>query len=151
MEEIKVYSSIRRNISLILVCLVFVALALFLLHEGKSQFIAWMCILFFGGGALTFIFLSLKQKLTGKPFLVITDKSVTMSSTKEWVVNFADVESFTIIDHAQSKLIGIKYKKDVEFQKLDETSAIGRAIRKMNINLADCQEAIPANGLTMQT
>nr|MCR4853748.1 hypothetical protein [Prevotella sp.] len=47
--------------------------------------------------------------------------------------------------------IGIKYKKDVEFQKLDETSAIGRAIRKMNINLADCQEAIPANGLTMQT
>ena len=39
----------------------------------------------------------LKERLTGKPFLTITDKCIIIETMKQTIVNFADVESFEVM------------------------------------------------------
>ena len=54
---------------------------------------------------------------------------------KKWEVRFADVEEFYLINVMSSKQIAIKYKKDVELQKMNEASSAGRTVRKFNEKL----------------
>jgi len=150
MEEIKVYHSLRKKAMLLIVCVVFVVAAIFLLNQGGNQFIAWICILFFGIGGLFIASLVIKEKITGKPYLLITDKSVVMNSLKDWEIAFSDVEYFKLIGEMNSMMIGIKYKDNIERKKTEEAEKIISLIREMNIELAGCQEAIPASGLTMK-
>lgn len=113
-------------------------------------FISWLCLLFFGGGGLFMAFLVLKERLSGKAYLIITDKEVKMNMTKEWKIAFADVESFSLVQHATSKMITINYKQNIESQKIEEDTAVGRAARKINVEAIGAQEAIPVDGLTMK-
>ena len=69
------------------------------------------------------------------------------SGMKKWEVRFADVEEFYLINVSSSKQIGIKYKKEVEFQKMNDASSAGRTFRKLNERLAGVQESLPADGL----
>ena len=155
MEEIRIYHSIWKNIGLIAICFVFVAMGILMLLRGEQSFIAWtgilFFILFFGGGGLFVLFLILRERISHKAYYIITDESVSMDSgMKKWEVRFADVEEFYLINVGSSKQIGIKYKKEVEFQKMSDASSAGRTIRKLNESIAGVQESLPADGLNIK-
>ena len=151
MEEIRIYHSIWKNIGLIAICFVFVATGVFQLVNGDNAFIIWAGILFFGLCGLFFVFLMLRERINHKPYYIITDESVSMDSgMKKWEVRFADVEEFYLINVSSSKQIGIKYKKEVEFQKMNDASSAGRTFRKLNERLAGVQESLPADGLNIK-
>jgi hypothetical protein len=151
MEEIKIYHSIRKNIAIMAVCFVFVALGVYQLLHGDHAFIVWAGILFFGIGGLFFVFLMLRERINHRPYYVIADEYVMMDSgMKKWKVSFADVEEFYLINVMSSKQIGIRYKKEIEFQKMNDASSAGRTIRKMNERIAGVQEALPADDLTIK-
>ncbi|MBQ9559322.1 MAG: hypothetical protein IJ762_10770 [Bacteroidaceae bacterium] len=123
MREIRIYHSIGKNIALIAVCFVFVALGIFILLHGGHSFIAWGNILFFGGGGLFMLFLILRERISHKAYYIVTDESVLVDSgMKKWEVRFADVEEFYLLNVMLSKQIGIKYKAEVEFKKMNDAS-----------------------------
>ena len=104
MEEIRIYHSIWKNIGLIAICFVFVAIGILMLLRGEKLFIAWTGILFFGGGGLFVLFLILRERISHKAYYIITDESVSMDSgMKKWEVRFADVEEFYLINVTSSK------------------------------------------------
>ena len=151
MEEIRIYHSIRKNIALVAVSFAFVAMGVFQLLNGDNAFIVWADVLFFGLCGLFFVFLMLRERINHKPYYIITDECVIIDSgMKKWEVRFADVEEFYLINVSSSKQIGIKYKKEVEFQKMNEASSAGRTIRKLNERIAGVQESLPADGLNIK-
>ena len=48
-------------------------------------------------------------------------------------------------------MIGIQYKKDVEFQKFENADKAGRSVRRFNMSVTGFQEALPADGLTIKS
>ena len=151
MREIRIYHSIWRNIALMAVCFVFVTMGINMLLHGEHSFIVWTGIIFFGGGGLFLLFLILRERISHKAYYIITDESVLMDSgMKKWEVRFADVEEFYLVNVISSKQIGIKYKKEVEFQKMSDASSSGRTIRKLNESIAGVQESLPADGLNIK-
>ncbi len=151
MSEIRIYHSIWKNIALMAVCFVFVAMVIIMLLHGEHSFTVWAGILLFGGGGLFVLFLILRERICHKAYYIITDESVLMDSgMKKWEVRFADVEEFYLINVVSSKLIGIKYKKEVEFQKMSDANSAGRTIRKLNESIAGVQESLPADGLNIK-
>ena len=132
------------------VCFVFAATGVLMLLDGYRSFLAWMSILFFGGGGLFVLFLILRERICDKAYYIITDKSVLVDGMKKWEVRFADVEEFYLINVSSSKQIGIKYKKEIELQKFEDASKAGRAVRRFNKSVAGSQETLPADGLTIK-
>ena len=154
-EEIKIYRSVWRNALLILCCLAFAAGSVLILLDGNEKplmviIIAWTGILFFGLGGLFVAYLVLKEQLTRTPYLVITDEKVIMNAGKPWEASFADVEIFFLTRVSTARMIGIKYKKNIETQRLDNASQWGRALRNFNVKVAGAQESIGAVGLTIK-
>ena len=151
MEEIRIYHSIRKNIALVAVSFAFVAMGVFQLLNGDNAFIVWADVLFFGLCGLFFVFLMLRERINHKPYCIITDECVLIDSgMKKWKVRFADVEEFYLIKVMSTKQIGIRYKKEIEFQKMNDASSAGRTIRKMNERIAGVQESLPADDLTIK-
>ena len=133
------------------VSFVFVALGVYQLLHGNHAFIVWAGILFFGMGGLFFVFLMLRERINHKPYYIITDECVIIDSgMKKWEVRFSDVEEFYLINVMSSKQIGIRYKKEIELQKMNDASSAGRTIRKMNERIAGVQESLPADDLTIK-
>lgn len=152
MEEIKVYHSLWKNGILIAVCFAFAAISIYTLvfHPEKDGIWIWLGILFFGLGGLFMLWLVLRERITNNPYYVITDKSIIMNTgMKTWEVRFDDVEHFFLTNAATAKMIGIRYKKDVEFLKMEDASKVGRAVRRFNESIAGSQEGLPAANLTM--
>ena len=151
MKEIKIYHSIWKNLILVAICLAFVVPGVLQLLDGKNSFLVWASTLFFGIGGLFMLYIILRQRITNKPYYVITDECISMDSgMKKWEVRFADVEEFYLINVMSSKQIAIKYKKDVELQKMNEASSAGRTVRKFNEKIAGTQESLPADGFTIK-
>ena len=97
------------------------------------------------------LFLILRERIGNKPYYIITDECVIMDSgMKKWEVRFADVEEFYLINVMSTKQIGIRYKKEIELQKMNDASSAGRTIRKMNERIAGVQESLPADDLTIK-
>jgi len=111
---------------------------------------AWIGILFFGLGGLFVAYLVLKEQLALTPYLVITDEKVIMNGEKLWEASFADVEIFFLIRVSTARMIGVKYKKNIEAQRLDNTGQWGRAARNFSLKLTGAQESIGAVGLTVK-
>ena len=107
MEEIKVFHSFKKNALLLLGCAVFAGAAVFLLIQGGRFWISLFCTVFFGGCGLFLCFFFLRERLTGKAYLVISDKSLKINTFKEREVLFADVASFEV----EGEMICINYKK----------------------------------------
>ena len=149
MEEIRVYHSLWKTGILILVCFAFAALGLhtLIVHPEKSGFVFWLGLLFFGLGGIFMLWLILRDRITGKPYYLVTDESVIMNSgLKAWEIRFADVESFFLV----GKMIGIRYNKDKEIQKMEDASVLGRIIRHFNQRICDSQEHLYVSGMTMK-
>ena len=154
-EEIKIYRSVWRNALLILCCLAFAAGSVLILLDGNEKplmviIAAWIGILFFGLGGLFVAYLVLKEQLTRIPYLVITDEKVIMNGEKPWEASFADVEIFFLTRVSTARMIGVKYKKSIEDQRLDNASQLGRAVRHFNVKVAGAQESIGAVGLKIK-
>ena len=149
MEEIRVYHSLWKTGILILVCFAFAALGLhtLIVHPEKSGFVFWLGLLFFGLGGIFMLWLILRERITGKPYYLVTDESVIMNSgLKAWEIRFADVESFFLV----GKMIGIRDNKDKEIQKMEDASVLGRLVRRFNQRIGDAQEHLYVSGMTMK-
>ena len=107
MEEIKVFHSFKKNALLLLACAVFVAAAVFFITKGRHVVIYSVSLIIFGGGGLYLSYLFLRERLTGKAYLVISDKSLRINTLKEREVLFSDVSSFNV----EGDMICINYKK----------------------------------------
>ena len=121
MEEIRIYHSLWKNAPIILICFAFAAFGIrtLVVHPEKMGFGLWLGLLFFGLGGIFMLWLVLRERITGKPYYVVTDESVIMNSgMKAWEVRFADVERFFLT----GKMIGIIYKKDREIQKMEDAN-----------------------------
>ena len=114
--------------------------------KGFHIIVGWISVVFFGLGGLYMLYGMLKERLTGKPFLMITDKCIIIETMKQTIVNFADVKSFEVLKVRQQKFIAIHYKPNVEHQKMDEAGTIGRSIRSLNRRLVNAQETISITG-----
>lgn len=149
MEEIRVYHSLWKNGLLIVVCFAFAAIGIYSLvvHPEKSWLWAGVGILFFGLGGLFMLWLMLRERITDKPYYLVTDESIIMNSgLKSWEIRFADVERFFLT----GKMIGIRYKKDREIQKYEDASKLGRIVRRFNVRITGSQEALPADDMTIK-
>ena len=85
---------------LVLASLVFAVAGFFMaIHSPKGFHIVvgWISVVFFGLGGLYMLYGTLKERLTGKPFLTITDEAVIMDGMKQAVIRFADVKSFNVV------------------------------------------------------
>ena len=153
METVRIYNSLWRMLLLVLTSLAFaVAGFLMAIHSPNVFYIVvgWISVVFFGFGGLIMLYGSLKERLTGKPFLTITDEAVVMDGMKQTVIRFADVESFNVVRMGREEFIAVHYKPGVERQKMDEANALGRSVRRLNRRLVNAQESITTNGTDMK-
>lgn len=81
MEKNKVYHSVWKRLPVILIGFAFSAWAVYALWQGRSQsWKAWLCLLFFGLGSLLYLFLTLKEKWSDKPYLTVTSTSLIVNN-----------------------------------------------------------------------
>ena len=153
METIKIYRSSWRMLLLCLGCLVFMIGSYFMLEHRKDFFhmvVASLGIMFFGLGGLYMLYTILKERLTGKPYLTITDEGIISEGVKQSVIHFADVQSFEVVKMGRQQFVAVHYKPGVEQQKLDEADMLGRSVRKLNQKLVNAQENISTVGISMK-
>lgn len=153
MEEIRVYHSLWKNGLVVAMCFGFVAFGIKGLVEfpDKGSIFAWLCILFFGLGGLFMLWLMLKERITHTPYYIITDESIISNSGLKTIeIRFVYVERFFLTSAAKTDMIGIQYKKDVEFRKFEDAGNVGRAVCRFNESVAGSQECLPAYGLTIK-
>ena len=151
MNEIKIYHSVWKNAITVIACLAMAGLGIFAsLQKGGMPWFVWMAIAFIGLCGLFMAYLVVKEKITHRPYLVITDESVRINSGKRWEVRFADVDSFFLTKVWSAKMIGITYKKEIEARKMEDAKEVGRALRRFNTKIAGTPEAIAASDLTMK-
>ena len=153
METIKIYHSPWRMLLLAFACLTFVVGSVFMLEHTKDVFhvvVAWIGIVFFGFGALYMLYATLKERLTGKPFLTITDDRIISEGVKQTEIHFSDVESFDVVKMRKQQFVAVHYKPGVEQQKLDEAGTLDRSIRYLNRRLVNAQENISTVGTGMK-
>ena len=155
-ETIKVYHSLWKSGLLVAVCLGFTSIGIFLINVGKDDIITCLCTSLFGICSLFMLWLMLKERITHTPYYIITDDSVIMNSgLRTFEVHFDDVKCFFLMTlkvraGANTKFIGIQYKKHVELQDYKEASMLGRAVRNFNKIVAGSQGGLPADGLTIK-
>ena len=153
METVRIYHSSWRMLLLVLTSLAFaVAGFLMAIHSTKGFHIVvgWIGVAFFGLGGLYMLYASLKERLTGKPFLTVTDEAVIMEGMKQAVIRFADVELFNVVKVGRQEFVAVHYKPSVERQKLDEANAPRRSVRQLNLRLVNAQETISTTGTDMK-
>ena len=151
MNEINVYHSVWKNAITVIACLAMAGLGIFAsLQKGGMPWFVWIAIVFFGLGGLFMAYLVVKEKITHRPYLVITDDYVRINSGKGWEIRFADVDSFFLTRIGSAKMAGITYRKEIEAKKMEEAKDVGRAVRRFNTKIAGTSEAIPVNDLTMK-
>lgn len=153
METINIYHSPWRMLLLVFACVIFVAGSVFMLEHTKDVFhvvVAWIGIAFFGLGGLYMLYAILKERLTGKPFLTITDDGIISEGVKQMVIHFSDVEFFEVVKMRNQQFVAVHYKPGVEQQKMDEAGTLDRSIRNLNRRLVNAQENISTVGTGMK-
>ena len=153
MDIIRVYHSPWRMLLSAIASLAF-AIAGFLMAihspKGFHLVVGWIGVVFFGLGGLNMLYVTLKERLTGKPFLKITDETIIKVWVKQTVIRFSDVKSFNVVKMGRQEFVAVHYKPGVERQKLDEANALDRSIRQLNRRLVNAQENISTTGTGMK-
>ncbi len=153
METVRIYHSMWRMLLLAIVSLAMAVggyLMAFHSPKGFHIVVGWISVVFFGLGGLYMLYGMLKERLTGKPFLTITDEAVIMEGMKQAVIRFADVESFNVVKMGKQEFVAVHYKPGVELKKMDEANGLDRSIRKLNLQLVNAQENISTTGTDMK-
>ena len=107
MEEIKIFHSFRKNVFLLFGGAIFAVGGIFALLDGANLWFCLISVIFFGCFFLFVSFLFVKEWLTGKAYLVISDQSLTINDLRERVILFSDVASFEVGE----AMISVNYKK----------------------------------------
>lgn len=152
MENIQIYHSYGKSPIVAAICFVIAAL-----YELIAWFLNWGSIrwtpliigLFCLGLGLSYVIPWWKEKYKKIPFLEVTDDKVIMNSLKSWEIPFSEVEEFFFTDITK-QLIGIRYKENVDAQKLENAHSAGNAVRQINKMLIGAQEGIPTYRLSMK-
>ena len=156
MENVKIYHSLGRDP--VIAAILFVIAGLceliafglwFLNWDGSIRWTPLTIGLFCLGLGLSYVIPWWKEKKQKIPFLEVTDDKVVMNSLKSWEIPFSAVEEFFFTD-ITNQLIGIRYKEDVNAQKLENAHSAGKVVRKMNKMLIGAQEGIPTFRLSMK-
>ena len=156
MENIKIYHSLGKGYFIAAIFCIVVGICELVMEvvarlawDGYFKGAPWLFGLFLLGIGLSIAIPYWKEKNKKTPFLEVTDDKVIMISLKKWEIPFSEVEEFFFTDITK-QLIGIRYKKDVETQKLENARSIRNTVRKMNKMLVGAQEGIPTQGLSMK-
>lgn len=156
MENVKIYHSLGRDP--VIAAILFVIAGLceliafglwFLSWDGSIRWTPLTIGLFCLGLGLSYVIPWWKEKKQKIPFLEVTDDKVVMNSLKSWEIPFSEVEEFFFTDITK-QLIGIRYKEEVNAQKLENAHSAGKVVRKMNKMLIGAQEGIPTFRLSMK-
>ena len=156
MENIKIYHSWGKGPIIAAICLIVAGICeiiaegvLRLVWDGCFKWTPWFIGLFFLGLGLSLVIPYWIEKNKKKPFLEVTDDKVIMNSLKSWEIPFSEVKEFFFTDITK-QLIGIRYRENVEAQKLESAHSAGNAVRQMNKMLIGAQEGIPTYRLSMK-
>lgn len=112
MNEIKVYHSVWKTAVTILADLLIVALGVCAILKGSTPVIAWFLVVFFCFAAGIAAYPPLKEKLTGQPYLTVTDECVKVDGRRVQEIRFADVESFVLKRMLIDKIIVVNYSSE---------------------------------------
>ena len=151
MENIKIYHSYGKSPIVAAICFIVAGLCnlILLILEGSHNWISWLIVFLLLGFGLYQAYLYWKEKIKKTPFLEVADDKVTMNSAKSWEISFSEVEEFFFTDITK-QLIGIRYKENVDAQKLENAHSAGNAVRQINKMLIGAQEGIPTYRLSMK-
>ena len=156
MENIKIYHSLGRGPVIAAICFIVAGLCEliayglgFLTLTGSVRWTPSLIGLFGVGLGFSFLIPWWKEKNKKIPFLEVTDDKVVMNSLKSWEIPFSEVKEFFFTDITK-QLIGIRYKENVEAQKLENAHSAGNAARKMNKMLVGAQEEISTDRLSIK-
>lgn len=156
MENIKIYHSLGKGPIIAAICIIVAGICeiiaegvLRLLWDGCFKWTPWLIGLFLLALGLSWVIPYWKEKSKKTPFLEVADNKVIMNSLKSWEIPFSEVEEFFFTDITK-QLIGIRYKENVEAQKLESAHSAGNAVRQMNKMLVGAQEGIPTYRLSMK-
>ena len=166
MEDIRIYHTLWKNLVFLIFCFVFVTICFWTIKQGSTQelnliswkeptqmlvWISWAGVVFFGCGGLLYLYFLLKEFITHTPFYIITSDAIKVChGLKPYEIRFADVESFFLTSVTDTKIIGIKYNRDAEIRKQEDSNAIVRLIRGMNKKVSGTSEALGATGLSVK-
>ena len=155
MQEIRIYHSIWRTLLFTLGCAAFVVMAFTIIVDSQSsrfmQVVGIVGLLFFGLGLFVIPFMTIRERITGKAYITITDKSIIVRASTSFIINFSDVMSFDIAKMGKHNFVAIHYKPNVEIQKFEDASFFGRLARRLNTNLTGAQENLTTEGTNIKT
>ena len=150
MEEIKIYhSSLKSHLSLI-VSIVLVGMSVWMFFS-KPQEINFKTV---SSVALVLVTLAstlyaaypiLRERLTGQPYCIITNRSLIMNENSGIEIRFADVSEFYLSKLDNSRIL-IRYKGDEK--KPQKDGIMGRLTNRFGDYLTDENEGINTSGLS---
>lgn len=157
-NEIRIYQSQYKSLSLAVMCLLFVTGGIFILNDDDCTTTVkliggWLNIAFFGLGGLLQLFATLHNRIKNIPFIIISDSNVSfyVQFKKSYhTINFDDVKQFRIISIYGSKMIAVDYKKNVMEQLFDGSNGITTQLMTYNLKKTGAAISIPTANLTMK-
>ncbi len=157
-DEIRIYQNVWKNMRIALVCLVFAVAGYFMIFynddAGAKEYIAgWLGIIFFGGGALTVVGISIYNKIRNIPFLIIRRDSVEMYVQKKGeyeVMDFSEIDGFRYIRFGRLRMIAVDFYEDALKARFKDSSKIVRKMVRINMDYTGAAMNIPTDNLTMK-
>ena len=157
-NEIRIYQSQYKSLSLAVMCLLFVTGGVFILNDDDCNMAVklvggWLNIAFFGLGGLLQLFATLHNRIKNIPFIIITDRNVSFYVQFKKIyhtINFDDVKQFRIISIYGSKMIAVDYKKNVMEQLFGGSNGITTQLMTYNLKKTGAAISIPTANLTMK-
>ena len=157
-NEIRIYQSQYKSLSLAVICLLFVTGGIFILNDDDCTTTVkliggWLNIAFFGLGGLLQLFATLHNRIKNIPFIIITDRNVSfyVQFKKSYhTINFDDVKQFRIISIYGSKLIAVDYKLEAMDRLFDGSNGITTQLMTYNLKKTGAAISIPTANFTMK-
>lgn len=121
--------------------------------DARKYIAGWLGIIFFGGGALTVVGISIYNKIRNIPFLIIRRDSVEMYVQKKGeyeVMDFSEIDGFRYIRFGHLKMIAVDFDEDVLEARFKDSSKIVRKMVRINMDYTGAAMNIPTDNLTMK-
>lgn len=157
-DEIRIYQNVWKYMRIALVGLAFAVGGYFIIvhnddADARKYIAGWLGIIFFGGGALTVVGISIYNKIRNIPFLIIRRDSVEMYVQKKGeyeVMDFSEIDGFRYIRFGHLKMIAVDFDEDVLEARFKDSSKIVRKMVRINMDYTGAAMNIPTDNLTMK-
>ena len=128
---------------------------------GKGLFLTVIGIvglIFFGYGGLYILWLLASEMLFNKPYIQIFHDGVVVRGRKPMRFMFSDVKKFRLIGYNGTKkwsnnaeMIGVVYKDKIEERKTENSSMLGKKLRRFNVVVGGAPESFATSELSMSS